>query len=138
VVRDYYNSMSYVDKSLEYFINSTCHLKNTYIIIIGDHTPSISNDTFKQASFYMDNKYFEFVPLLILTPDKKIYKENNISASFLDIAPTILYSSNISFKIRSDGINLLTRNNIGQIPFKGKAYDRAFLFKRITSEQLAR
>jgi phosphoglycerol transferase MdoB-like AlkP superfamily enzyme len=122
-VKNFFNSFSYVDKSIEDFILKVrSEHKNTFIFIIGDHTPSVNNEFYKQASFITDNKYFEFVPLFIITPDDKVYKEEKSVASFLDISPTILYTSGIKFDIKSNGRNLLNpgiSTNADLIPFKG-------------------
>ena len=108
-VRNYFNSMSYVDKSIKDFVAALqSQNKDTNILIWGDHTPNVNNETlFKQASFTYENKYFEFTPLFILTQDKKVYKETKKVASFLDISPTILETSGISFDVKSNGLNLL-------------------------------
>jgi lipoteichoic acid synthase len=129
-VRNYFNSMSYVDKSIENFVDEIkLSFPNTYVLIWGDHTPDINTCDYKQASYSSENKYFEFVPLFIMTPDKIKYKENANAASFLDIAPTILYASGIKFSISSDGMNLISPQGARpKIPFKEKLYDRNELF----------
>jgi lipoteichoic acid synthase len=133
VVKNYFNSMSYVDKSLESFITQVkSTLPNTYIFIWGDHTPNINYSDYRQASFTSEDKYFEFVPLLIITPDSKTYMEKNAVASFLDISPTILKLSGVRYNFFSDGIDLIDpqhKNN--KIPFKEKLYDRNELFSEI-------
>lgn len=130
-VKNYFNSMSYVDECIKQFINETRD-DNTYIIIYGDHTPNIEADIYKQASFSEDGKYFEFVPLLIMTPNNKKYKGANEVASFLDISPTVLNNSGISFDIKSDGRDLIdTDSESKEIPFKGSKYDREYLIERI-------
>lgn len=100
---DYFNSMSYVDGVLEDFINFVDkNLNNTYILIYGDHGLYSGNKFLKAARI--------FVPLIIITPDKKIYQGNNNDAvSFLDIAPTVLFNSGIAFEMSSDGKNLLKK-----------------------------
>lgn len=132
-VRNYFNSMSYVDESINSFVTDIrANCKNTYIFIIGDHTPSINTSTYKQASFTMDGRYFEFVPLIIITPDNKKYKEDKRVASFLDISPTILYSSGVPFDIKSDGQDLINpAESFNKIPFKGDEFDRTYLFNVI-------
>lgn len=135
-VRNYFNSMSYVDKSIKNFVQ---HIKsiypNSYILIWGDHTPGINNVDYKQASYTSENKYFEFVPLLIMTPDKKVYRENKNVASFLDIAPTILNASGLQFSIKSDGMDLIQQpKKIPKVPFKESFYDRNELFKQVSGQ----
>lgn len=135
IVKNYFNSFSYVDQSIEKFVKDTqAKFPNTYIIIYGDHTPNINNTDFSQASFIEGDKYFEFVPLFILTPDKQKHYENKEVASFLDIAPTVLAASKIPYEIRSDGSNLL-ENNIRflKIALKGSFFDRAWLYQRVST-----
>jgi phosphoglycerol transferase MdoB-like AlkP superfamily enzyme len=90
--RNYYFSMSYVDGELKRFVRYIRDsVPDTYIIIYGDHTPPIvENRTFKRAAFADKDNLFEFVPLLILTPDAITYQERKRIASFADIAPTLL------------------------------------------------
>ena len=136
VVRDYFNSISYVDKSIENFITQVkSTLPNTYILIWGDHTPDIDSPDYTQASFTNEDKYFEFVPLIIITPDNTRYKEENVVASFLDISPTILKASGVEYNLFSDGNNLIDpkyENN--KIPFKEKKYDGKDLFNEINKK----
>lgn len=135
IVKDYFNSFSYVDESIKKHVTEVKRkYPNTYIIIYGDHTPNINSAEFAQASFIDGDKYFEFVPLFIITPDNKVYTENQVVASFLDIAPTILEVSGIYYKIYSDGTNLLNRDkNPLNIPLKGESFDRAWLYERIST-----
>lgn len=133
-VKNYFNSISYVDQSIEKFVNDIQkNFKNTYIIIWGDHCPGITDATeYKQASYIDGDKYFEFVPLFIITPDHKEYKEKKQVATFLDIAPTILNTSGVKFDIKSDGIDILkTPEASSQIPFKESHFDRNTLFNNI-------
>lgn len=138
IVKNYFNSISYVDKSLESFITQVkSTMPNTYIFIWGDHAPAIDYAEYKQATFTNEDKYFEFVPLIIITPDNKSYKEENATASFLDISPTILKLSGIKYNLFSDGINLInTEHENNEIPFKEKLYDAKELFNEIENKQL--
>ncbi|HEX3028413.1 MAG TPA: sulfatase-like hydrolase/transferase [Clostridia bacterium] len=134
-IRDYLNSMSYVDKQLKSYVTKIqSEFKNTYIFIWGDHTPGVGNNinTFKMSSMTYDKKYFEFVPMIIVTPDQKNYQENKKVASFLDVAPTLLNASGLPYSYRSDGMNLLDPNaQLDPIPYKGGTYDRELLYKKI-------
>ncbi len=133
VVRNYFNSFSYVDEAIkDYVTHILKNFSNTYIFIWGDHTPNINTDEYMQASFIEDSKYFEFVPLIIITPDKIRYTETKKAASFLDIAPTILEASGVPYEIKTDGINLLDFNEEGgKIPYRGRDYDRTYLYDRV-------
>lgn len=133
ISKNYMKSMSYVDQSIEDYVNYIrTNFKNTYIIIWGDHTPDIKTSEYKQASF-SDDKYFEFVPLIISTPDHKKYTEDKIVASFLDIAPTIANASGVPYYIYSDGMDLLNRTTaVNKIPFRGGIFDRSSLFDTVS------
>lgn len=132
-VKDYFNSLSYVDKSIKDFVSAIRSTKkDTNILIWGDHTPNVNNELFKQASFMYENKYFEFVPLFILTPDKKVYKETKKVASFLDVSPTIMGASGVPYEIKSNGLDLLKNSSSkSDIPYKGSNYNREFLYSKI-------
>ena len=135
VVKNYFNSVSYVDKTLEEFVTNIREQNpNTYVLIWGDHTPAINKPDYSQASLSYDGKYFEFIPLFILTPDNLVYRENSRVASFLDIAPTILELSGIKYNYKTDGDNLLDfDNHDSKIPFKGNYYSKSDLFNLISN-----
>ena len=137
LVKDYYNSMNYVDNSIRDFVSKIqAEISNTYIFIYGDHTPNISTAEYDQASFFDNDKYFEFVPLYIITPDKQKYAEGSKVASFLDISPTILGTSSIPYSVYSNGSNLLVKNNILQnIPLKNESFDREWLHDNIITKK---
>lgn len=131
-VKNYFTSMSYVDKSLEAFVKAIrAGHSDTFVIITGDHAPNIEENEYRQVSFNFDNRFFEFVPLMILTPDGSAYRETSNAASFLDIAPTVLEASGLGYSLRTDGKNLLDRGETGgPVPYRGSAFDRALLFKK--------
>lgn len=131
-VKNYFNSMNYVDRSLKNFISELqAGFGNTYFLITGDHAPNIEKEGYRQASFTLDNRFFEFVPLIIITPDGKTYSETSRAASFLDMAPTILKSSGTGNSIRTDGSNLINPGEkAGSIPYRGNSFDRTLLFKK--------
>jgi lipoteichoic acid synthase len=131
--RDYFNAVSYVDREVGEFVRMVRALRpNTYIFILGDHTPVIARDVYKRA-FYTDNgRQFEFVPFFIITPDSLAFREDRCAASFVDVAPTVLAASKVPFSIRSNGHNLLSRplaNTV--VEYRGGAFLRADLYKRI-------
>lgn len=132
-VKNYFNSISYVDKSIQDFVSRVREeLPNTYVFIWGDHTPSINTDEYRQASYTSMDKYFEFVPMILLTPDKIIYKSSSKAATFLDIAPTILNASGIKFTYKSDGSDLLENNSkMSKIPFKLGYFTRTSLYNNV-------
>lgn len=134
VLRDYYNSLSYVDQSIKAFVeNIKAAAPNTCIMIWGDHGPGIDDKFYKQATLEVENNHLDFVPLFIITPDNKAFKEEEKAASFLDIAPTLLEVANIPYEYRTDGYSLISANCLkGEIPYRGKKYSRTFLFDQIT------
>lgn len=135
LVREYYNSLNYVDESLKDFVSDVqAKYSNTYFIIYGDHTPNISTSEYYQASLIEGDKYLEFVPLFIITPDNQKYTETSKVASFLDVAPTIMAASNKSYSLYSDGSNLLSQTkNFLEIPLKGASFNREELYKKIST-----
>lgn len=136
MVKDYFNSMTYVDKSIEDFVKSIQNeYPDSYIFIFGDHTPKIESKEFKQSSVMIDGKLYEFIPFFAITPDKQVYAEQKNAATFLDVAPTVLNASGIKFSIRSDGANLLKPGGtLEKIPYRGTQWDRAALFSEISDE----
>lgn len=135
LVKNYFNSMNYVDNSIKDFVSKIqAQLPNTYVFIYGDHTPNIHTEEYYQASFFKGDKYFEFVPLFIITPDNQKHLENSVVASFLDISPTILSSSKVPYTVYSTGINLLRGNkNSLKLPLKSEAFDRTWLYDSIST-----
>jgi lipoteichoic acid synthase len=135
-LRDYYNSMAYVDNTLkEYVTQVRENYDNAYIIIFGDHTPQVGNESYKEAFMEIDDYRYEFVPLFIITPDGMKHKEDKQVASLIDVAPTVLDISGVEYSIRTDGRDLLDfGEKAGKIPFRGLEWDRDELFKRITKE----
>jgi phosphoglycerol transferase MdoB-like AlkP superfamily enzyme len=128
-VRNYFNSMSYVDQSIMHMVRYVqSSFKNTYILIYGDHAPNIESAAYRDASFKIGDRLFEFVPLFILTPDNRRYVETKKVASMLDIAPSVLQESGVEFKIKSDGENLMSFGKLtSKIPFKSGMFDRSNL-----------
>ncbi len=135
LVKNYFHSMNYVDASIKEFVSKVQEqYPNTYIFIFGDHTPNIHTEDYYQSSFFDGDMYFEFVPLYIITPDNKKRIEDSEVASFLDISPTILGSSNIPYTVYSDGINLLNKSRDSMnIPLKNSSFDREWLYQRIST-----
>ena len=68
--------------------------------------------------------------MFVITPDGRTHKETKLAASFIDVSPTVLETSGISFELKSDGQDLVAPGlTDDSIPFKGGSYDRALLFK---------
>lgn len=132
-LKDYYNSMAYVDKCIKDYVESIRdRYDDAYIFIFGDHPPQINNSGFNEASLKMNDRTYEFVPLFIITPDNMKYSEQEYAASFLDIAPTVLNASGAPYSILSDGADLLDPDKKpGNIPHRGLLIDRAELYEKI-------
>jgi len=133
LTRNYFSSIQYVDNTLRDFITTfRKKYKNTFIFIYGDHTPYVIDEgDYKRTFFILDHRGFEFVPLIILTPDNRIYREEHRVAGYLDFAPTVLSAAGGSFEIRTSGLDLLrTPITDDNIKFRGQSYDRKLLFKQ--------
>jgi phosphoglycerol transferase MdoB-like AlkP superfamily enzyme len=131
--RDYFNVMSYIDRELQEIVRSirSSH-PNTFLFIFGDHTPIIQKDVYRRASLIYDNRVFEFVPLFIIAPDARVFRESASVASFIDIAPTMLAAGGIPYSLHTTGTNLLDAPLAnGIISYRGGVYRRADLFRRI-------
>lgn len=136
-VRNYFLSMSYVDKILQSYVEEFSKIPDTYIFIFGDHASNLyfNAKSYQPANLFLDFKKLEFVPLFIITPDRKNYREEKLCASFLDIGITTLFASGINFKYNTDGQNLfnfpLKDDNFS--PYE-KKYKRSELYKKIDGE----
>lgn len=135
--RNYFLSMSYVDMVLKKYVEEFLKVPDTYIFIYGDHTPGLyfNSKSYQPSKLFKDFKKYEFVPLIIITPDFKNYREKNLCASFLDIAPTVLDATGVKFKYSTDGQDLI------KFPIKDeyfshydKKYKRSELYKKIDDE----
>ncbi len=136
IVKNYFTCISYVDSVVARFVRDVRHEQpNTCFFILGDHTPGIKNNkTFVQAAYKEDGLYFEYVPLIIITPDLQRHFEKEKAVSFLDIAPTALEASLAPYSISSLGNNLLKPDSLGNtIPYRGKKFTRKELFNKINS-----
>jgi lipoteichoic acid synthase len=133
-VRNYLICINYVDKVVTKFISDVRKLyPNTYFVIFGDHTPpGVRGKSYHEASMKENDIFFEFVPMIIITPDSMQHLEKEIVASFLDVAPTVLNASHCPYSIKSYGIDLLSSENHGaKLPFRGIDFDRKELYKQI-------
>lgn len=133
-VKNYFTCISYVDSVVAKFVSDVQDAHpNTTFLIYGDHTPAIKNNqTYTQAALKENGLYFEFVPLIIITPEKTKHFEKKKAVSFLDIAPTALEKSNIPYQISSLGENLLVPDSLNRkIPYRGVNFTREELYKKI-------
>jgi len=131
--RNYFLSLSYIDRELKRFITHVrATVPNTYVIIYGDHTPVIKKDLYRRASFFERSRVFEFVPMFILTPNGTMYFETNNVASFIDVAPTLLAVSGVPYSYRSNGANLLdSARRMAPLGFYDMTYLRSNLYSKV-------
>jgi len=137
-VRNYFNSMRYVDKALEDAITKILRKHpDAIIFIFGDHCSNIrENPYYKNSRVITKSKIaIEFVPLFIVSSELTPYIEKNKVASLLDISPTIIYLSRIKTSIRTFGENLLNPKKLNNsIYFRNEEYSRKELYKLIFNE----
>jgi phosphoglycerol transferase MdoB-like AlkP superfamily enzyme len=136
LAKNYFTCISYVDSVVTDFVNTVRSRRpNTVFFIFGDHTPAIKDSKYYTQAAYKDNGlYFEYVPLIIITPDSKKHFEKRKAVSFLDIAPTALLSANIPFTISSLGQNLLEPDSLSaSIPYRGVNFSREELFNKVNA-----
>jgi lipoteichoic acid synthase len=134
ILRRYFDSISYVDKVLSDFIPFVKNrYDNVYIIIYGDHTPYLANESsYKKSTIYFNDVSMEFVPLIIVHPDGISYLEKRKTVSLLDIKPTVLSLTGASKDNLCLGSNLLGNHVISRlIPYRGKYYSREELYQQI-------
>jgi phosphoglycerol transferase MdoB-like AlkP superfamily enzyme len=134
-VKSYFTSISYVDSVVSHFVKEVREKHpNTYFYIYGDHTPPIKDKPYTQSAFKEQGLFFEFVPLIIITPDNRKHFERKKAASFLDIAPTMLHATNKPFALRTLGENLFEPDSLyKKIPYRGIDFTREELFTKINN-----
>lgn len=128
--RDYYNSLRYTDHELKKLVAFLRGIPNTFIFIYGDHPSNVQTGTFRASKLYIAGRNLEFVPLYIITPGQKTYREEKVVASFIDVAPTILAEAGVGGTYATHGQNLLEYPLKDQpIRFYNTAFSRSKLFE---------
>lgn len=108
LVRNYLNSMAYVDGVLEEFISTMQQTDpNSLIIIFGDHCANINEPEY--ASY--DIKGLEPIPLFILDQMNPSKMELSISGSTIDISPTLFDYLGVDLPTFWQGKSLLDEQN---------------------------
>ena len=137
-LRDYFVSFAYVDAELSRLVSRLLADGRTTVIIVGDHTPFntktdvplVAGPTFQTCVLHRDGVRLEFVPLLIVTPDGRRYREPAAAVSALDVAPTILAAAGGEWHYATTGDNLLSLPFANPcIPFAGRSYPRTELYQ---------
>lgn len=95
LVRDYFNSMYFVDRSLKMFfekIKASSLMEDTLFVIYSDHVADINKEEYKSGDNFANNRNLkepEHIPLFIYHQDIEAEVIEK-SGSHTDIAPTIL------------------------------------------------
>ncbi len=107
VVRNYFNSISYVDYVLSNFVTFAMkNFKDTVIFIYGDHHSSVSDSEYYRRSVsYVDGVLIDIVPLFIVGEGLKGIVCEPIS--FLSIAPTMIDVAGVKAKIKTRGVSVI-------------------------------
>lgn len=141
-----FKSFSYVDQTLTKYIPLLQKIPNTYIFIYGDHSAytideryadPVSKVNFRKCSFMVNANSFECIPLIVITPEGKIYREEAQVASTLDFSPTILKLSGVAASIKSGGNPLtFSPSDDKELIYNGTPFKRSFLFQEAKSLQI--
>jgi hypothetical protein len=124
----FFLSLNYLDRCLEEFVPKLVNLPDTEVFLIGDHS-AIEMKGFACSRVSVESALLDFVPFFHITY-KPRSEEVDLAGSFLDIAPTILFSSGVPFTILSDGENLLfPLNPRGIVKQDGRSWTREELFR---------
>ncbi len=136
--KDYFTSMSYVDTVLAKGIREIREIDpEAYIFIYGDHSIKLKGRYYENRSYlFIDSRKFEFVPLVIVSPDSVRYRETQKAVSILDIAVSVLDASGYGGTIKSFGSSLLEPELINStFPNDGTLYDRTKIFSLIENNR---
>lgn len=126
----YWNAMSYVDQALSNFVDFV--LKNfddTHIIIIGDHSPNISNSSI----VFIEGERIEFVPFFFIPARSSAYiKKFEIKdgMSQLDILPTIIDLTGAGGVLKTYGDSIFMKEK-NYIPYRRLKLDRKKIQEKI-------
>ncbi|MDP7465541.1 MAG: LTA synthase family protein [Candidatus Marinimicrobia bacterium] len=108
VVRNYLNSMAYVDSALKEFITAMQRVDpKVLIILFGDHCANIHETEYKSYNI----KGLEPIPLFILDQSNQTNKELLIAGSTIDIGPTLFDYLGVEIPTFWQGKSLLDEQN---------------------------
>lgn len=130
---------SYVDAALSRFVARVrASRPGVWIFIWGDHVSGVRSDVFIDEAVRIGSRRFEFVPLFIIAPDDRAYREDSLAAGYLDIPLSILHASGGGYRYRSLGGNLLEPGSLStRLPFLGRPVDRKALFRSAEAHSTA-
>ncbi|PUU92226.1 MAG: sulfatase [Halanaerobium sp.] len=138
LVRDYFNSMNFVDRSLKMFfekIKENSLMEDTLFVIYSDHVADIDKEEYQSGGEFANNRNIkepEHIPLFIYHQDIEAEVIDK-SGSHTDIAPTILDIMGYQQKpeeflgislLKDEGKPLLFLHEIPQIIYKDQIFIR--------------
>jgi phosphoglycerol transferase MdoB-like AlkP superfamily enzyme len=119
VVKNYLNSMAYVDSALEKFITAMQQMDPEILIIIfGDHCSNINEPEYTSYSI----KGLEPIPLFILDPLNQSSKEISVAGTTIDFGPTLFDYLDIEIPEFWQGKSLLDEQNKNTFIFNSPYY----------------
>jgi phosphoglycerol transferase MdoB-like AlkP superfamily enzyme len=119
VVKNYLNSMAYVDSALEKFITAMQQMDPEILIIIfGDHCSNINEPEYTSYSI----KGLEPIPLFILDPLNQSSKEISVAGTTIDFGPTLFDYLGIEIPEFWQGKSLLDEQNKNTFIFNSPYY----------------
>jgi len=153
LVKDYFESIRFVDASLEMFFNKLENnglLENTLVVIFSDHNADINKEEYLSRGYFESEENFkkpEKTPLLIMHPELEpeiVEKPGTVT----DLAPTLLALLGIEKPEEFLGISLLNTiekpiyflHEVPQILYKNQLFLRfplnvegEYIFQRIAN-----
>lgn len=127
----YWNAMSYVDEALSNFVDFVLkNFEDTHIIIIGDHTPNLSNSSI----VLVNNERIEIVPFFFIPAKNSTYMGNEEIKYFmsqLDVLPTIIDVVGASGVLRTYGDSIFSIEK-DYIPYRNLRLDRKKLLEKLS------
>ncbi len=108
VVKNYLNSMAYVDSALEKFITTIHQIDpNSLIILFGDHCANINEPEYASYSI----KGLEPIPFFILDPMNQSNKVISVAGTTIDFGPTLFDYLGIDIPEFWQGKSLFDKHN---------------------------
>ncbi|MGM0380164.1 MAG: LTA synthase family protein, partial [Bacillota bacterium] len=153
LVKDYFESIRFVDTSLEMFFNKLEKdglLENTMVVLFSDHNADINKEEYLSSGYFESEANFkkpEKTPLLIMHPELEpevISKTGTVT----DVAPTLLELLGIEKPEEFLGVSLLNNiqkpvyflHEVPQILYKNQLFlrfplnvDGEYVFERIAN-----
>jgi len=134
VVKNYLNSMAYVDSALKNFITALqIREPNTLILLFGDHCANINEPEY--ASYAI--KGLEPIPLFILDPMNTTPMESSIAGTTIDFGPTVFDYLGVEIPEFWQGKSLLDEQNKNTFILNSQYYfDTESKMKKISDQSV--